>query len=158
LALLLLLGERAIVDHLIQALDENPHHRKQFIYVLLLFGPKTQQLLLEVFRDADISAELRAEVAAVLGMVSAPDSVADYVSNISTYGMSSTRASILFPEQMAIALRALGGLLAGGYWNARKLQELRASTQEGNPAHELFNVLLGVRYSPQLAQLQQDLQ
>lgn len=158
LALLLLLGERAIVDHLIQVLDEYPQHRKQLLYVLLLFGPKTQQLLLEVFQDADISVELRAEIAAILGMLSAPTVVTDYVHNISTYGLSSNRTSILFPEQMAIALRALGGLLAGGIWNVRTLQDLRSTTQEGNPSHELFTILLGVRYQPQIAQLQRELQ
>lgn len=158
LALLLLLGEHAIIDHLIQALDEYPQHTKQLTYVLLLFSTKAQHLLLNVFQDEDASLELRTEIAAVLGMMSAPDLITDYAQNISTYGMSSTRTSALFPEQMAIALRALGGLLAGGYWNAHTLQELRDACPQGDPARELFNVLLGARYEPQITRLQHDLQ
>jgi hypothetical protein len=158
LALLLLLGEHAIVDHLIQSLDEYPQHAKQLTYVLLLFSSKTQQLLMNVFQDDDASPELRTEIAAVLGMTSAPDPVTDYVHNLSTYGMSATRTSVLFPEQLSIALRALGGLLASGHWNARKLQELRDASQQGDPARELFNVLLGMRYEPQIARLERDLQ
>jgi len=158
LALLLLLGEHAIIDHLIQTLDEHPQHSKQLTYALLLFSSKTQQLLLDVFQDEDASLELRTEIAAVLGMMSAPDLVTDYAQNISTYGMSATRTSVLFPDQMAIGLRALGGLLASGYWNVRKLQELRDACQQGNPSRELFNVLLGMRYEPQIAQLRHDLQ
>jgi HEAT repeat protein/ABC-type nitrate/sulfonate/bicarbonate transport system ATPase subunit len=158
LALLLLLGEHAIVDHLIQTLDEYPQHAKQLTYVLLLFSTKTQQLLTDVFQDDDASSELRTEIAAVLGMTSAPELITDYVQNISTYGMSATRTSVLFPEQLSIALRALGGLLASGYWNARRLQELRDACQQGDPVRELFNVLLGMRYEPQIARLERDFQ
>jgi len=35
---------------------------------------------------------------------------------------------------------------------------LRDSCKEGSPARELFNVLLGMRYEPQLARLQSELQ
>jgi chromosome segregation ATPase len=40
----------------------------------------------------------------------------------------------------------------------RKLQELHAASREGTPTRELFNVLLGWRYEPQIANLQSELQ
>jgi chromosome segregation ATPase len=49
-------------------------------------------------------------------------------------------------------------LLASGYWDVKKLQELRSISREGSPAHELFGVLLGWRYETQIAKLQSDLQ
>ncbi|MBV8822123.1 MAG: hypothetical protein JO123_04980, partial [Ktedonobacteraceae bacterium] len=74
------------------------------------------------------------------------------------YGLSATRTSPLFPEQLAISLRALGGLLAGGSWNIDTLQQLSTASKEGSPSRELFNVLLGMRYEPQLAKLRNELQ
>ncbi|GHO91340.1 hypothetical protein KSF_013880 [Reticulibacter mediterranei] len=157
LALLLLSDESVIIEHLIQILAEYPQHRKQLSYVLLLFGTKTQQQLLRDFQDAETSIELRAEIASVLGLMSAPDLIVNYAQNISAYGLSSTRTSMLFPEKLTIALHALGGLLASGYWDVEKLQELRDASQEGSPSHELFSVLLGTRYTSRIAQLQSDL-
>jgi HEAT repeat protein len=156
IALLLLLGERAIVDHLVQTLDDYPQHRKQLIYILLLLGTETQEALLGVFQDPHTTVGLRAESAAVLAMMSAPESIAHYARNLSSYGMFTS--SVVFPEQLSIALCALGGLLASGHWDVRKLQELRNTCPEDNPTRELFNVLLGMRYEPKIAQLQQELQ
>ncbi|HEU5230841.1 MAG TPA: hypothetical protein VFU49_23665, partial [Ktedonobacteraceae bacterium] len=158
IALLLLLGERVIKDHFIQALEDLQQPRRQIIHALLLLGEETQEILFDLFNDPDTTIEMRAELATVLGMVSAPEVVAEYAQNISKYGLSASRTSPLFPEQLAISLHALGGLLAGGHWNVRKIQELRDACKDGSPARELFNVLLGVRYEPQLAKLQNDLQ
>lgn len=158
IALLLLLGERTIIGPLIRTLDDYPQPRKQLIYSFLLLGSETRGALLDVFQDTATADELRIEIAALLGMMGAPDAVAEYAQNMSSYGLSASRTSLLFPDQLAIALRALGGLLAGGYWHARKLQELRDTSHEDDPARELFNVLLGMRYTPQIAQLQSDLQ
>ncbi len=158
IALLLLLGEQVIKDHLMQALEDLQQPRKQIIYALLLLGEETQEVLLDLFNEPDTSIEMRAELAMVLGMVSAPEIVAEYAQNISKYGLSASRTSPLFPEQLAISLHALGGLLTGGHWNVRKIQEMRDACKDDSPARELFNVLLGMRYEPQLAKLQNDLQ
>ncbi|WP_165423791.1 HEAT repeat domain-containing protein [Ktedonosporobacter rubrisoli] len=157
IALLLLVGEHITVDYIVQSLAANPQHRKQLTNMLLLLGEETQDVLLDVFNDGQTTVELRAEVAAVLSMVSAPKVVADAAQNVSSYGLAKTRTSVLFPEQLAISLRALGGLLASGHWNPRKLQELRDACEADSPALDLFNVLLGWRYEPQLAKLQSDL-
>jgi hypothetical protein len=158
IALLLLLGEETIADHLVQGLDESAQQRKQLLYSLLLLGKKTHELLLEVFLDADTSAEMRSDCAAILSMVMATNDVIDYARNISKYGLSSSRSSVLFPDQLAISLRALGGLLASGQWNARKLQEMRDDCKADDPARELFNVLLGWLYEPQIAQLESEME
>jgi hypothetical protein len=120
----------------------------------LLLGQETQEALLDVLKDPGASADLRAEIASVLGMTTAPDIVAEYAQKMSAYGLAGNRPAPLFPEQLAISLRALGGLLAGGRWNAQKLEELRDVSKDGTPAHELFNVLLGFRYEPLFADLQ----
>lgn len=158
MALLLLLGEDTIVDHLIQALEDYPQHHRQLAHIFLLLGTETQQELLRVFNAPTTSPGLRAEIAPLLSMMSAPDSVAEYAGNISQYGLSPARAGVQSPEQLAISLRALGGLLAGGHWDVQRLQELRAASKEGSPLHELCSVLLGWRYEPQLANLESELQ
>jgi hypothetical protein len=158
LALLLLVGEDIIVDHFVQTLDDFPQRRKQLTYILLLLGAKTQEALLEMFIDPETTPELRAELATVLGMTSVPSAIIDYAQNLSSYGIIPNRSKPLLPEQLTIALHALGSLLASGYWNVRKLQELRSASREGTPARELFNVLLGWRYEPQMTKLQSDLQ
>lgn len=150
-------GESIIADHLVQALDDYPQHQRQLVYILLLLGAETEQLLLDVFNDPETRMELRAELAAILGMMSAPQAITEYAQNLSQYGLSANRGSSLFPEQLAIAQRALGGLLASGHWNVHRLQELRNASKEGSPARELFNVLLGWRYEVQLAQLRNEL-
>lgn len=158
IALLLLLGERAISDHLMQSLDDHPQHRKQLIHILLLLGADTQRAVLDMFSDPATSVTLRSELAAILGMMTAPEIVVEFAQNLSKYGgVSSTRTGILYPDQFAISLRALGGLLAGGHWNARTLQELRDASKESSPVHELASVLLGWRYAPLVTKLQDDL-
>lgn len=158
IALLLLLGEHAIVDHLIQTLEDYPYPRKQLTYILLLLGDEAQQLLLQVFNDPDTPMDVRFELATVLGMISAPQEITGYAQSISRYGLSTNHPGVVFPEQLSIALHALGGLLASGYWNAQKLLELRDASKSGDPARELFNILLGWRYEPQIAKLQSDLE
>jgi HEAT repeat protein len=158
IALLLLLGEQAIIDHLIQALEDYPQPRKQLMYMLLLLGNEAQRLLLQVFNDTDTAVELRFELATVLGMVSAPQEIIGYACNISRYGLLANHTGTKLPEQHAIALRSLGGLLASGYWNAQKLVEMRDASKSGDPARELFNILLGGRYEPHIAKLRSDLE
>ncbi|GCE28025.1 hypothetical protein KDA_35090 [Dictyobacter alpinus] len=157
MALLLLLGEQAIIDHLVQSLIDNPQQRKQLIYLFLLLGSKTQHLLLEVFDDPESPAALRAEIASVLSMTIAPEDVKEYVYHIDRYGIANRRPGAPYPEELSVALRALGGLLASGQWDVRKLQELREDKTDEGALHEVSNVLLGWRYEPQMAKLQQDI-
>ncbi len=158
ISLLLLLGEKTVLSHLLKVLDEDPQHKKHLTYMLLLFGLQTQDVLLDTFNNPDTSLELRADLAAVLGMSTTPDVITEYAKNLSSYGFSSARTSILFPKQLVLSHRALGGLLASGQWDESKIREMRDASQEGSPTRELFNELLGWRYEPQLAQLQNQIQ
>jgi hypothetical protein len=156
IALLLLLGESVIVEHLLQALWENPQQRKQLFYVFLLFSPTTQRTMLDLFDDPTTPPDLKAELATILGITLAPPVIEEYVRNISAYGVSAQRNVVLHQEELEISLRSLGGLLAGGHWDADTLQDLR--TNSDGIVREICNVLLGIRYEPQLAKLRQDMQ
>jgi chromosome segregation ATPase len=72
-------------------------------------------------------------------------------------GQSIGKAGVLHPDRLAISLRALGGLLAGGHWNASELQTLRLRSKEHSAERELYDILLGWRYSPQITMLENDL-
>ena len=158
MALLLLLGEKTVLAHLLKALNDNADHAKQLVYMLLLFGSETQATLLEAFNDPDTSSPLRADLAAMLGMRGMPNEITEYARTLSSYGLSSSRTSVLFPKQLVLSHRSLGGLLAGGQWDEQKIREMRDASQEGSPARELFNELLGWRYEPQVLQLQNQIQ
>jgi HEAT repeat protein len=156
IALLLLLGESAIVDHLLQVLWENPQQCKQLLYVFLLLSPATHRSMLELFDDPTTPPDLKAELATILGITLAPPVIEDYVRNISAYGISVQRNVMLHQEELEIALRSLGGLLAGGHWDVDTLQDLRLNSD--GIVREICNVLLGIRYEPQLSKLRQDMQ
>jgi hypothetical protein len=157
MALLLLMGEQTITEHLVQALSDDPQGSKNLLYLFFLLGPSTQRILLDLFDDASTSLALRAEVATILSMTAVPESINDYVYTISRHGIANKRSGSTSPEQLAVSLRALGGLLASGQWDVDKLQELREDADDEGALREIANVLLGWRYEPQLTKLQQDL-
>ena len=60
----------------------------------------------------------------------------------------------------ALGLRALGGLLVGGIYNEKKLEEVRKDLSAGSKpqdraAFEFFDVLLGKRNLPEIVRLQE---
>lgn len=154
MALLLLLGEQDVFDHLLQALDDEPQYRKQLAYLLLQFSPATYHDLLDMFNDASTSQTLRADLASVLGILLASNEVTTYAESLSRFGITPTHPTALDSEQLALAQHALGGLLVGDHWNEQRLRELRSTSKEGSVTHELSSVLLGWRYEPELAQMQ----
>ncbi|MBE3560744.1 MAG: HEAT repeat domain-containing protein [Ktedonobacteraceae bacterium] len=161
IAMLLLLDERLVINPLIQSLEEAPERHQQLLSVLWLLGEEAQQALLAVFADADVPARLRAEAAALLGMMAVPEGIEAEAQKLSEYGLALSAGrtgSLQAPERLTVALHALGGLLAGGYWDARRLQELRAASPAGSAVRELFSILLGWRYEPQFEKLRNELQ
>ncbi|HEY7414647.1 MAG TPA: hypothetical protein VH593_05610, partial [Ktedonobacteraceae bacterium] len=160
IALLLLLGDVTIVEQFIQTLDEYPQHHKQLLYALMLLGEQAQEVLHEKFLHPDTSTALRAEIATILGMTAAPESVLEYVQNITHYGSPTLdqHHQLASPDDLEIALHGLGGLLAGGGWNPQKLQELRDTTPKNAATYDLYSVLLGERYTQHITQLEQELQ
>ena len=167
IALLLLLGDSAVIEQFVQTLDEYPQQHKQLLYALMLLGEQAQEVLHEKFQQTETSTALRAEIAAILGMTSAPESVLEYVRHIARYGLQSRlrgshaldqRRQPASPDDLNIALHGLGGLLAGGVWNAQTLQELRNTTSKNAASYDLYSVLLGERYTQRIIQLEQELQ
>ncbi|GCE13069.1 HEAT repeat domain-containing protein [Tengunoibacter tsumagoiensis] len=154
LALLFLLGEDTIAERFVQALKESIVPQKQLSYSLLLLSKKTHSLLLKLYNDPEISAEFQAELAALLAMVSPTEVIVHDAAHVTSYGMDTTDGTPRYPDQLALALRSLGGLLASGNWNIERLLELRAANANDVEVRELFNILLGIRYEPQIAQLQ----
>ena len=162
ISLLLLLGEKMIIDHLIQALEYNPQHRRQLTYIFLLFSEQSQELLLKIFTDPNVTTELRADIAGVLSMIMPPDYFTPTIHDLATNGLYSAQRAgsvgSLYADELTIGLRALGGLLASGQWHARQLQALRDAVRNDDPTYEIFNALLGWRYEPQIAKLQQEME
>jgi len=67
------------------------------------------------------------------------------------------QSNMTYPERQAIALRALGGLLAGGHLDLSTLQSRQTSSLYGSTEHELYSVLLGKPYGPLVTRLENEL-
>jgi len=94
----------------------------------------------------------------MIGLLGASNEVYEYAQSVSKYGVSSNRMGTSNAEELTISLRALGSLLASGDWDVPTLQHLRQITPEGSPQSDLYNVLLGRRYEPEMLKLKHDLQ
>jgi HEAT repeat protein len=162
LALLLLLGANMVLDHMAQVLYDYPNHQQRLIQAFLLLGEEAEEELLDMLHDPDAPTNLRAEAAGVLGMIGPHKDIREYARMPGEYGLwagrSISRTGLLQPEQLAISLRALGGLLAGGHWDIPELQNLRNRSKEGSAERELYEILLGWRYTPSITLLEHDLE
>jgi hypothetical protein len=158
LALLLLIGGNQVIDHLVQLLYDYPEHHEQLAYAFLFLGDEAHTALVNILHDPHAPAQLRAEIMSIIGLLGPYKDLYEYAQSLSSYGLSLNRTSILKPDQLAIALRALGSLLASGDWDIATLQNLRRITPEGSSQSELYHILLGWRYEPIIARLKDDLQ
>jgi len=158
LALLFLLGGDAVVSNLVQVLYDNPNHHEQLVHAFLFLGEEARNALAHILNDPDAPARLRAEAASMLGLLGPERNVYEYAQSLSSYGLTTNRVSVLHPDKLTIALRALGSLLASGDWDVPTLQHMRGISQEGSAQSELYNVLLGWRYEPEIARLEHELQ
>ena len=158
LALLLLIGGHQVIEHLVQVLYDYPEHHEQLAYAFLFLGDEAHTALVNILHDPHAPAQLRAEIMSIIGLLGPYKDLYEYAQSLSSYGLSLNRTSILKPDQLAIALRALGSLLASGDWDIPTLQNLLRITPEGSSQSELYHVLLGWRYEPIIARLKDDLQ
>ena len=158
LALLLLIGGNQVITHLVQVLYDYPEHHEQLAYAFLFLGDEAHTALVNILHDPHASSQLKAEIMSIIGLLGPYKDLYEYAQSLSSYGLSLNRTSILKPDQLAIALRALGSLLASGDWDISTLQNLRRITPEGSSQSELYNVLLGWRYEPIITQLKDELQ
>jgi HEAT repeat protein len=158
ISLLFLLGDDNVSKHLVRALYEHPEHHDQLAFAFLFLGNQSQVTLREILNDENAAPELRAEAMGILALLQPTVDVFEYAQALSQYGFSPQENRLLLPNQLAISLRALGGLLTRGEWDVTTLQNLRNLSQEGSPQHELFSTLLGRLYAPAIAELEKDLQ
>src|SRR5713101_1728698 len=162
IGLLILLDGHAVIDHVAQVLYDHPNHHERIFHALLLLGEEAEEVLLKMLHDPDAPAILRAEAASLLGIVAPNVDIREYARMLGEYGLwagqSVGRGSVLHPDWLAISLRALGGLLVGGHWDTIELQNLRLNSKERSAERELYDVLLGWRYSPYITMLENELQ
>ena len=163
LALLILLGGPAVTRALIDTLYASPQNHALLTQTLLLLGQGVEADLLAVLRDADAPERLQAEIAGILAMRVPARDIQERALRLSEYGLWAGRSAHnsttpLQPAQLDIALRALGGLLVAGHWDAAKLQDLRVQSKAGSAEREIYDTLLGWRYTPQLTRLEHDLE
>ncbi len=162
LALFILLGGPVVTQALLDALYANDQGHAHLVQSFLLLGQGIEADLLSVLRDANAPAQLQAEIAGVLAMRVPAREVQERALSLSEHGLWAGRSAhnittLLQPAQLEISLRALGGLLVAGHWNTTELQNLRAASKEGSAEHDLYSVLLGWRYNPQITRLKHDL-
>ena len=161
IALLLLLGGRTVIDHMTQVLYDFPSHQARFLHAFLLLGEEAEETLLEVLHDSGASPLLRSEAAGILGILAPHMDIREYAKMLVEYGLwagqSQGYANTLQQDQLNVSLRALGGLLAGGHWHAAELQHLRMHSKDDSPERELYEILLGWRYTPYIKMLEQEL-
>jgi HEAT repeat protein len=158
LALLFLLGGALVNEHLVRALYDHPAHPEQLAHAFLFLGDHTEETLREMLNDQDATPELRAEAMGMLALLQPTADVFEYAQALNQYGLAPDQSRVALPNQLAISLRALGGLLARGEWDVTTLQNMRTLHQEGSPQHELFSALLGWRFEPGIADLKRSLQ
>jgi len=161
-ALLLLLGGNVVIDHMTDVLYNYPIHQQILVYAYLLLGDEGIEALLEILYEPETPTLLRAEVASLLGILAPNVDIREYASMLGEYGLwagqSVGMSDVLHPDRLAVSLRALGGLLTGGHWDVTELQNLRLHSNEHSFERELYDILLGWRYSPQITMLENDLQ
>jgi HEAT repeat protein len=163
LALFILLGGPVVAQVLLDALHASDQGHAQLTQTFLLLGQGVEADLLGVVRDSAAPAQLQAEVAGILAMRVPTRDVLDRALSLNEHGLWAGRSAhnvttVLQPAQLDVALRALGGLLVAGHWHAGELQKRRAASKEGSAEHELYSVLLGWRYNPQMTRLKHDLE
>lgn len=157
LSLLFLLGGDMVIRQLARALYDHPEHHEMLAYAFLFLGEGARDALQNIVDDPHAEVELRSEAMAMLGLLQPTSEVLRYAQSLNQYGLT-RQATIASPEQLSVALRALGSLLTSGQWDIQTIQNLRRSSPQGSAQEELFSVLLGWRNAPELANLQESIQ
>lgn len=158
LAMLLMFGGESVARHLARSVSDHPEHHALLAYAFLFLGDEARNVLAGILSDVNTAPETRAEAMAMLGLLRPTPDVFDYAQSMSKYGLYSRQTSMVSADQLALALRALGSLLASGTWDVAALQNMRRLSSAGSPQEELFSVLLGWRNAPQLASMRDTLE
>ncbi len=125
-----------------------------FLRALSLLGKDAADRLGLAIQNRDVSANVRLEMIGLLGTLAEDEQLAAYVLALAA-GANGTANS-----HRALGLRALGGLLAGGIYDEKKLERIRedlsaSSKTQDRAACEFFDVLLGKRSQPESGRLRE---
>jgi hypothetical protein len=116
----------------------------EYLRALSLLGNDAADRLGLAIHNPGISEDLRLQMVGLLGTLAEDDQIAAYALGLAA-GATGTANS-----HRALGLRALGGLLAGGFYDEKKLEHIReklstSSKPQDRAAREFFDVLLGKR-------------
>jgi hypothetical protein len=125
----------------------------EYMRALLLLGKDAVDPLGFAMITPALPEKVRLEMIGTLATLAEDEQVTEYVKILA----ADTHGTVNFLHR-APGLRALGGLLAGGVYDEKKLEEIRqdlssSSKPQDRAAFELFDVLLGKRNMPELVRL-----
>ena len=156
--LLLQPDRRTLLDSLDVVLSQHSQPQQWLMPLFLLLameGSNAKTILARLIKRDDIPHPFHKELVGILSMLEANSIVVNLATSIGQYTQSSNRT---YAKQLDLARHALGGLLVGEHWDAKKLQELKNGKLNGSIQHELFSILLGEPYAPRVEQLRKDLE
>jgi hypothetical protein len=126
----------------------------EFLRALSLLGKDAADLLGLAIHNHGLSENVRLEMIGLLGTLAEDEQLAAYVLALAAGANGTTNS------HRALGLRALGGLLAGGIYDEKKLEQIRedlstSSKAQDRAACEFFDVLLGKRSQPDTGRLRE---
>jgi hypothetical protein len=138
-----------IVSALTQTSEE--HFCTEYMRILFLLGKDAVDPLGFAMHTPDLPEKVRLEMISTLSILAEDEQVTEYV-KILAAGPNGLHRTL--------GLRALGGLLVGGIYDEKKLEEVRkdlsaSSKSQDRAAFEFFDVLLGTRNLPEIIRLQE---
>jgi hypothetical protein len=127
----------------------------EYVRTLLLLGKDAIDPLGSAMNTPDLPEKVRLEMIGTLGILTDNEKVREYVNILAT----GTSGTVNFWHR-ALGLRALGGLLVGGIYDEKKLEQFRNDLSKGSKpqdhaAFEFFDVLLGKRNLLEIDHLQE---
>jgi hypothetical protein len=150
-------GRRAeMARQMVSAITETSQAQvpPEFLRALSLLGNDAADRLGLAIHNPGISEDLRVQMVGLLGTLAEDEQIAAYALGLAagTYGTANSRR--------ALGLRALGGLLAGGFYDEKKLEHIReelsaSSKAQDRAAREFFDALLGKRRQPNSVRLRE---
>lgn len=130
------------------------HVPPEYLRTLSLLGEDAVDPLALAIHTPTLPENVRLEMIGTLGTLAEDDQLVAYV-RLFAAGANGTA-----PLHRALGLRALGGLLAGGVYDEKKLEAIRAelsasSKPQERAAFEFFDVLLGKRNLLEITRLRE---
>ena len=127
----------------------------EYMRTLFLLGKNAVDPLGLALNVPDLPEKVRLEMLGTLSTLAEDGQITEYVKILA----AGPNGTVNFLHR-AMGLRALGGLLVGGIYNERKLEEVRndlsaRANSQDRAAFEFFDVLLGKRNLPEIARLQE---